>query len=83
MSLPDIIEDIAARRFLTRKTTRAVLEDFFATLAEAVWQDGRASVPGLGTFVVRQRKARRTPSGLVVPPHSAVTCRVSPRWRTR
>lgn len=83
----DLLSAVATRQCANKKATRGIVEAFVAKLAEAVWREGRVSVPGLGTFTVRHRKARRildnAGAAMTLPARRVVCVRVAKEWRTR
>lgn len=83
-----LVHAVAEAEGQSQRRVAGALRRFFAELGEAVWASGRVSIPGLGTFEVRRRRARRvaTPGDLhvmMLPESQVVVCRVAARWRRR
>lgn len=69
---------------------RRVIEHYHEVLRDEVWQYGRVMVPKLGSFRVRQRKARRitAPPGteagdISLGPTETISFRATSNWRSR
>jgi DNA-binding protein HU-beta len=82
----ELVDVLAHKHQLTKKSVRELLGDAVALVAELTWERGRFSWSGLGTFSVKHRKARNirnpdTDLPMVAPAHRAVTCRVAKAWR--
>lgn len=95
MTHANLVRTVAALTGQSRAVTANVLDTFATQLAVTVWADGRHVVPGLGAFVVKNRKERQVldpekPEGIytkrrvwLLPAHRVVTCRVASNWRAR
>lgn len=61
MTKAELIENLYAKwnGEVTKKMAADMVETMFDNLATAIKKDKRFSYPGFGTFVVRQRKARK------------------------
>jgi DNA-binding protein HU-beta len=44
---------------LTRRETAYIVDTVFEALAQSIRDDGRFSYPGFGTFVLKERRARK------------------------
>lgn len=52
---------------ITKKSLKAIVDAAFSTMLEGIKEDGRFSVPTLGTFKLKQQKARTSRN-----PHTGV-----------
>jgi DNA-binding protein HU-beta len=61
MTKAELIENLYAKwnGEVTKKMATDMVDAMFDNLAAAIRKDKRFSYPGFGTFVVRQRKARK------------------------
>jgi DNA-binding protein HU-beta len=61
MTKAELIEKVAAahKGQVTKKLASEMVGAVFASVAGAIKKEKRFSFPGFGTFVVRQRKARK------------------------
>ncbi len=61
MTKAELIEKVHAthRGAVSKKLAASLVETVFSSVAAAIKKDKRFSYPGFGTFVVRQRKARK------------------------
>ena len=61
MTKAELIEKVATahKGQVTKKVASAMVDAVFANVAGAIKKNKRFSFPGFGTFVVRQRKARK------------------------
>ncbi len=71
MTKADLVEKIAVRGNLTKAAARA-LNAFLASVEEALSQEAKLTLTGLGTFAVESRNARqgrnpRTGATLTIP----------------
>ena len=71
---------------LTKKDTEATVDALFTALSEAIKKDGRFSYPGFGTFVVRERKARKgrnpkTGEEMTIPASKTVAFKPAPKLK--
>lgn len=70
MTKADIVSEIAKNTGLTKADTKAVVEGFLDTIANALSNGERIEIRGFGSFQVKRRTARtaRNPrTGEVVP----------------
>lgn len=58
MSKAEIIASIAAEHDLPKAKAQQIYDGIFASIAQQLKKEGRASVSGFGTFVVSKRAAR-------------------------
>ncbi len=71
---------------LTKKSTEEVVDAVFAALSTAIQKDKRFSYPGFGTFVVRERKARKgrnpkTREEIMIPASKTVAFKPAPKLK--
>ncbi|HYR55406.1 MAG TPA: HU family DNA-binding protein [Myxococcaceae bacterium] len=59
MTKAQLVERIAAEARMTKKSTSELLDNVFQNILNAVKTDARFSYPGFGTWLLRQRKARK------------------------
>jgi DNA-binding protein HU-beta len=59
MTKAQLVETIASRSRLTKKSAAELLDIVFENIGDAVKRETRFSYPGFGTWLLRQRKARR------------------------
>jgi DNA-binding protein HU-beta len=59
MTKAQLVETIASRSRITKKSAAELLDIVFENIGDAVRRDTRFSYPGFGTWLLRQRKARR------------------------
>jgi DNA-binding protein HU-beta len=61
MTKAELIEKVAAahKGQVTKKLASEMVDAVFSNVAVAIKKEKRFSFPGFGTFVVRQRKARK------------------------
>ncbi len=59
MTKAQLVERIAIQSRLTKKSAAELLDSVFKDIGNAVKADTRFSYPGFGTWMLRQRKARR------------------------
>lgn len=80
MKKTELIAAIRAAAQVSGAEADTLLEELWAQLALALAREGRVTLPGLGTFVVRQRAARqqrhpRSGDLIQVPAHNTVLFR--------
>ena len=71
---------------LTKKSTEQVVDAVFTALSTAIKKDKRFSYPGFGTFVVRERKARKgrnpkTREEIMIPASKTVAFKPAPKLK--
>lgn len=49
----ELVDRIAAKTGLDRRTAERMLEAVIGSIADALWEDDRLRIPGLGTFYSR------------------------------
>lgn len=59
MTKAELVDVIVKVGDLNKKQATEMLDNIFAKLGEAIKTEGRLAYPGFGTFVVRERKARK------------------------
>ena len=59
MTKAQLVERIAVQSRMTKKCAAQLLDSVFKNISNAVKTDARFSYPGFGTWMLRQRKARR------------------------
>jgi DNA-binding protein HU-beta len=59
MNKTEIIEKVAADHELSKAKAKALVEKVFGLVGANLKKEGRFSFPGLGTFTVGQRAARK------------------------
>lgn len=59
LNYQDLIDEMSARHGLTKKATRAMLDDLIAVIQREIFTHKTFSLPHLGSWVVRRRQARR------------------------
>lgn len=59
MNKSEIIEEIATSHDLTKTKAKDIVEQLFNTVGATLKKQGRFSFPGLGTFTVSTRAARK------------------------
>src|SRR6516165_3481649 len=59
MTKAQLVERIAAQSRMTKKSAAEILDNVFRNIGNAVRTDARFSYPGFGTWMLRERKARR------------------------
>jgi DNA-binding protein HU-beta len=59
MTKAELVEAVAQRTRLTKKSAAELIDVVFDTVARAVKKDARFSYPGFGTWSIRTRKARK------------------------
>ena len=59
MTKAQLVERIAAQSRMTKKSAAQILDNVFRNIGNAVRTDARFSYPGFGTWMLRERKARR------------------------
>ena len=59
MTKAQFIDEVAVSGGLTKKDAEAVLGAVFAIMGKAVRDQKRFSYPGFGTFILRERAARK------------------------
>ncbi|WP_300882778.1 HU family DNA-binding protein [uncultured Desulfovibrio sp.] len=72
MTKADLVEKIAVRGNLTKAAAERALNAFLASVEEALSQEAKLTLTGLGTFAVESRNARqgrnpRTGATLTIP----------------
>ena len=55
----DLVEHIHVECNITRTDAKTIVEEVFDSIAGSLVEDGRFVYPGFGTFVIRERAARR------------------------
>ena len=68
----DVINSIAEQAGISKKEAAAAFDAFVGHISESCQRGERCSIPGLGSFVVSQRKARegrnpRTKEKITIP----------------
>lgn len=58
MNKQELVASIATKSSLTKKDAEKALNDFLASVEEALAKGEKVQLVGFGTFEVRQRKAR-------------------------
>lgn len=58
MSKSEIIESVAANYGVTKTQAKSIVEEVLGNIGKMLKSQGRASIAGLGTFTVTERKAR-------------------------
>ena len=59
MTKADLIEAVAKAAQLNKRTAGSAVNATFEGIVKAIKKNKRVQVPGLGTFTVRSRKARK------------------------
>ncbi len=59
MTKADLINSVAKAAKLSKRAAEDAVNSTFVSLARGIKKDKRIQVPGLGTFSVRSRKARK------------------------
>ena len=59
MTKSDIINEVSSNTGLTKVETEAVLEGIIGSISKALKEGNRVDIRGFGSFVVKERKARR------------------------
>lgn len=72
---------------LTKTASEEILNEVITAVAEAISNEGRLSISGLGTFTVRQRKARKgrnpkTNQPLDIPASKTVSFKPAPALKS-
>lgn len=72
MNKAQLIEAIASKSTLSKKEAAGVLETFTSSIKDSLKKGQKVSIPGFGTFVIVDRKARtgrnpRTGQAIQIP----------------
>ncbi len=59
MTKAQLVERIATQSRMTKKSAAELLDNVFKNIGNAVRAEARFSYPGFGTWMLRQRKARK------------------------
>jgi DNA-binding protein HU-beta len=59
MTKAQLVERIATQSRMTKKSAAQLLDNVFKNIGNAVRADARFCYPGFGTWMLRQRKARK------------------------
>lgn len=86
MNASDLVNRVAERTGMSRRAVRAVLDIAYDEIAEGLEKDGRVSLSGFGTFLVRSRRERpgRNPltgEPMTLPRRQTVIFRIGTRLR--
>ncbi|MGB9792601.1 MAG: HU family DNA-binding protein [Thermacetogeniaceae bacterium] len=77
MTKAELVKRVAEAAEVTQKQAAQVLDAFFAVVKDAAASGEEVRIPGFGSFVVRERKARagrnpQTGEEIVIPARRAV-----------
>lgn len=86
MRKAELVEQIAKRTGITRIEVATVIDSFIAEIREAISNGNEVELRGLGTFTVRDRKARnginpKTGEAIQVPEKRVPAFRISLDWK--
>ncbi|MBL9038928.1 MAG: HU family DNA-binding protein [Archangium sp.] len=59
MTKAELVEAVALKSKLTKKSAAAIIDVVFDNIGSAVKKEARFSYPGFGTWTIRTRKARK------------------------
>ncbi|MCX7835336.1 MAG: integration host factor subunit beta [bacterium] len=86
MRKAELVDNIARRTGITRIEVATVIDSFIAEIREAIANGNEVELRGLGTFTLREKKARigknpRTGETIHVPEKKVPAFRISLDWK--